>query len=448
MRVLVLGAGDVGAHVARELSLEGNDVVIVDHRREALESAEESLDVLTMAGDVTQWSTLEAAEVKQAELVISVTGSDEVNVVSAALAASLGARRTVARVDAPRFYRTEAGVERGVLGIHSLLCASRLVSEELVRLIERIDATYVGNFAGNAVQVCLLPVLDGSPALGKSPDEVGLGKHIALSAVARDGLLRPVEDIVRLELDDALLLSGAPTDVVELLPELRSHRDPRRAVVVGGGDVGFQLSRLLTRSERRVQVIERDRVRCEVLAESLSKLEVIHGDGTNIACLRDEHVEGSDYIVSVTRADEVNLMVSLLAHDLGVPQAYALVHRPGYADVYAHLGIHGTAGPHDVIVRMARWLRPHRGALSSEQLTGTGHHLFEFQLGSSLERVTTVRDLGLPAESVVVGLARSMKSMPARPGTKLEPHDNLIVAAPAAAGGEIGRAMTRAGGRR
>ena len=181
MRVVVLGAGEVGTHVGRELSQEGNDVVLVDRRADALSRAEESLDALALAGDATHWAVLEAAEVGRADLVVAVTGSDEVNVVAAALSAKLGARRTVARVDAPSFYRTGGGVERGVLGIHSLLCASRLVSEELLRLVEQLDARYVGNFCGNALQVALMPVLDGSQALGRSPQDLKLPKGAALA---------------------------------------------------------------------------------------------------------------------------------------------------------------------------------------------------------------------------------------------------------------------------
>jgi len=448
VRVVVLGAGEVGAHVARELSLEGNEVVLIDSSREALNRAEESLDVLTLAGDATHWSVLDAAEVQRADLVVSVTGSDEVNVVGAALAAERGARRTVARVDAPRFYQTSGGVEKGVLGIHSLLCASRLVSEALVRLVEQIDATYVGNFAGNGVQVCLLPVRDDSVMLGTAPLELKVGKEVVVTGVVRDAALRSPEQIVRMELDDAVLLSGPPGAVAETIQTLRGDRAGRRAVVVGGGDVGYQLCRMLHGSEKRVQVIELDRARCELLSEQLPGVEVIHGDGTSIACLRDEHVQSADYLAAVTRADEVNLMVSLLAHDLGVPRALALVHRPGYADVYAHLGIHGTAGAHDVISKMVRWLRPHRGALALEALTGTGHHLFEFQLTETLDRTLTVRDLPLPPDAMVVGLAREMRNIKLTPATVLAPLDNVVVAAPVTTARELDRRFAKIGGKR
>ena len=446
MRVVVLGAGEVGTHVGRELSQEGNDVVLVDRRADALSRAEESLDALALAGDATHWAVLEAAEVGRADLVVAVTGSDEVNVVAAALSAKLGARRTVARVDSPSFYRTGGGVERGVLGIHSLLCASRLVSEELLRLVEQLDARYVGNFCGNALQVALMPVLDGSQALGRSPQDLKLPKGVTVAGLVRDSAWRPVADLNRLEIDDALVLSGTPISVASAVQYVRASREGQRAVVVGGGDVGYQLCRMLSSGDRRVQVIERDRSRCEVLSESLRGVDVIHGDGTSISCLRDEHVESADYLAAVTRADEVNLMVSLLAHDIGVPRAFALVHRPGYADVYAHLGVRGTAGTHDVIAKMVRWLRPQRGALATVPLPGTGHHLFEFQISEYLPKPLALEELGLPPEAAVVGLARDGANAGLASG-RVQALDNLVIAAPVTAARQLEKRMSRVGGK-
>ncbi len=447
MRVVVLGAGEVGTHIGQELSSAGNEVILVDRVSDALHRAEEQLDALTLKGDVTHWSVLEAAEVARADLVVAVTGSDDANLVSAALSADLGARRAVARVDDPSFYRTGGGLERGVLGIHSLLCASRLVSEELLRLVEQLDAKYVGHFCGNAVQVALMPVTLNGPLLGQSAADLKLPKGVVAVAAVRDATLRPVADLNRLEVDDAVVLSGKPLAVAGAVQALRGSQEPRRAVVVGGGDVGFQLCQMLSSSAKRVQVIERDRARCELLSEALRNVEVIHGDGTNISCLRDEHVESADYLAAVTPADEVNLMVSLLAADIGVPQAFSLVHRPGYASVYAHLGIFGTAGPQDVIAKMVRWLRPHRGALATEPLLGTGHHLFEFQMGAHISKPLTVAELSLPPEALVVGIAREGACVPVVTGARIHSHDNLVIIAPVTAAREVEKRVARAGGK-
>lgn len=429
MRISIFGAGDVGAYLAREFS-RGHEVVLVDRDGAALARAEEDVDALTVVGDATHRSVLTAAEVARCDLAVAVTGSDDTNLVIAGLAAALGAERTVARVDAPAFYTSAAGVEPGVLGIHSLLCASRLVSEELARLIECTEASFAMHFAGNALQVAVLPLPNDSPALGLPATHANLNQHAQVVGVVRDSTLRLPEAIERLELEDALLLSGSPKRVQLGARSLRREKRERRAVVVGGGDVGLQLATMLLGTEHEVQIIEHDRDRCQVLAETLPGANIVHGDGTSINFLRDEHVDSADYLVSVTRADEINLMSSLMGINVGVRHTFALVHRPGHAEVYAHLGISGSAGTHDVITKIVGWLMPHKGAVASHTLPGTGHLLQEFVVGSASGATVPIRRLGLPPDCWIVAASRNGRALPTGLGPELTAHDRVVVALP------------------
>ncbi len=446
MKVVIVGAGDVGTYLARALSARGAEVVVVDRRQDALNHVEEQADVLTLLGDATHWAILREARVDQADITLVMTSSDDANVVAAALANHEGAKRTVARVDDPNFYRTAAGVEAGILGIHAVLCASRLVSQELLRMVYAVDAEFIGFFAGNAAQVALVRVGDGSPLRGGKATGVALphGAHVA--GVVRDLVLRPCEEIGQLEADDLVLLGGGRS----LDPAIRAvsgARQHRRTVIIGGGDVGFQLARGLVDSGRRVQVIEVDLERCQFLARELPEVTVIHGDGTNIHCLRDEAVDRADFVMAVTRSDEVNLMASLLAADLGVPWTYALVHRPGYTEVYSHLGIHGTAGPHEQIWRVVQWMLPATGALTREALPGCTHELFEFQLPGTITAALTLGDLVLPAEAVVVSIVRGNEVLAPRSSLHLEAFDHIVVGAPPSLAGNIQRRVRALGGR-
>ena len=445
MRIVILGAGEVGTHLARELSPRG-EVILVDRSSASLATAEESLDVLTVCGDITHWKTLKSTEIKKSSLVVAVTGSDDANVVGAALAASLGAQRTVARVDAPAFYRTQAGLETGVLGIHSLLCAARLVSEELRRLVTGLDAQYVGNFCGNAVQVCAVAIRDTSTTCGVLPSAIKLPNNVNLLGVLRDGFLRAPVDVGPLEIDDTVLLSGAPSSVLVGARQVGGATG-RRSVIVGGGDVGFQLARMLSETERHVQIIEQDRTRCEFLSESLRDVNIVHGDGTSIACLRDEHIESADYLAAVTRHDEVNLMVSLMAKDLGVPRNFTLVHRPGYSEVYDHLGVRGTTGPHEVIGRMVQRLLPSDGVLASEALLGSGYQVLELALPDPLRGKLRLDELALPAGVFVAGIGRKAAALPITPSTPIAAADGLVVVSPNHLIRDVERRLKRLGGR-
>ncbi|HEU5074942.1 MAG TPA: Trk system potassium transporter TrkA [Polyangiaceae bacterium] len=429
MRISIFGAGDVGAYLARDFS-QGHEVVLVDRDSAALARAEEDVDALTVVGDATHRSVLQAAEVARCDLAVAVTGSDDTNLVIAGLAAALGAERTVARVDAPAFYASAAGVEPGVLGVHSLLCASRLVSEELARLIECTEASFAMHFAGNALQVAVLPLPNDSPALGLPATHATLNQVAQVVGVVRDSTLRVPEAIDRLELEDSLLLSGSPQSVQLGARALRKEKRERRAVVVGGGDVGLQLATMLLGTEHEVQIIDHDRARCQVLAETLPGANVVHGDGTSIGFLRDEHVDSADYLVAVTRADEINLMASLMGINLGVSHTFALVHRPGHAEVYSHLGISGTAGTHDVITKIVGWLMPHKGPVASHSLPGTGHLLQEFVVGGTPGVAVPLRRLGLPSDAWVVAASREGRALPVGQGPTLTTLDRVVVALP------------------
>lgn len=445
MRVAILGAGEVGRFVARELSTIGHDVVLVDRNTEALRTADEHADVLTIQGDATHRATLRTAGVPDAALVVAVTGSDETNIVAAGLALSIGARRSAARVDDPEFFETHAGVEAGVLGVQQILCASRLVADELVRLVARLDTEYVGHFAANAVQVASLSVNRCRHVTGRNATDIAPGPGVTIAGVVRDGSLRSPRLVERLEDDDALLLSGAPENVLKGITKLRGNGAPRRAIVVGGGDVGSQVARHLSVAFSPVMLIEQDPRRCEDLARNLAGVHVVHGDGTALSVLQDERAETAEVAISATRADEVNLMSALMLRDLGVRCVFALAHRPGYANIYAHLGIHGTAGAHEALLRVVRRSLPGAGILGQETLTGSRHDLVELLLPGQIPQNLRVADLSLPPQSEFVALVRHGQPLAWRAETNLERRDILIVAAPSHASRQLQRSIRRLG---
>lgn len=445
MKVAILGAGDVGGFVARELSSIGHDVVLVDRKLEALRVADERADVLTLRGDVTHRAVLRQAGVADAALVVAVTGNDQTNIVAAGLALSIGARRTAARVDDPGFFETGAGVEHGVLGVQQILCASRLVADELVRLVVQLDAEHVGNFAANAVQVALLSVNQCRRVQGRSASEVDLGTSVVIAGVVRDGALRAPSSVERIEDDDALLLSGAPGSVLKAISVLRGNAERRRAIVVGGGDVGSQVARRLSVSFDRVMLIEHDPHRCDELARNLDGVSIVSGDGTAISVLKDEHAETAEVAISTTRADEVNLMSALMLRELGVRNVFSLAHRPGYADVYGHLGIRGTTGAHDALLQVIRRALPGAGILGREPLTGSRHELLELLLPGRVPPNLRVADLTLPPQTEFVALVRQGNALPWRAETVLERRDILIVAALPHASRQLQRLVRRLG---
>lgn len=440
MRIVLIGGGGVGRHLAGSLGHEA-EVIVIDPDPNALSEVEEGVDALTLRGDGTHRGSLRQAEVHRADLVVAVTGSDTVNVAAAALATDMGARRSVARVDDPGFFDTPAAYERNVLGIHALLCASRLVSGELLKMLTGGDCRDSFSLAGGALHAVVVEVPPESPALGQVPNKLRTQGTEAVRAVVRGTRVRGVAEVGEVEAGDALLVVGRPVAVARVVRHVH-QRDAARAVLIGGGDIGSQLATFLAEFEDDVRVVENDRARCEQLAASLPDVRVIHGDGTNLALLRDERIGMSGSLCAVTKSDEVNLMASLLGRELGVRRTLALVHRPGYAPVYDHLGIDGTTSAHEVLSRVLQWLMPDRMIVRSAELTGSDHEIVEMRVPHLRRKRVGARDLPLPPGALLLGVLRGHDEL-GRIDDDLAGHEHLLLVIRSGQRRELERSLAR-----
>lgn len=438
MRIVIIGAGEVGRHLARSLQTEA-ELILIDNDARELAEAEEGLDALTLVGDGRHRSVLRKAEVHRADLVIAVTPNDSINLVSAALARALGAARTVARVDDPAFYDSERGIEVGVLGIEASLCASRLVGVELLRMLAAIRARQVLPCAAGLVQIASHVIGEDSPLLARSRARAPAWPE-PIRAIVRMGQLRSIAEVEHAEVGDVALLAAAPLSLLELLHSLTPGAGGLRSTIVGGGDVGMQLASLLGPRGLLDRLIERDRSCCWTLAERLDSVQVLHGDGTSIAFLRDEQVGRADALLAVTGSDEANLMTSLLGREIGVDHVFALVHRPGYAGVYSHLGVSGTVSPHETIAQVIQSLLPRGMMLGTHRLDDLGVDVVELRPGVAGLRVA---DIPLPPGALPLSIAGREVVIP-RPRSTLAIDDVLVIALPSGRVGMLEKTLRRA----
>jgi trk system potassium uptake protein TrkA len=436
LRIVIIGAGEVGRHLGQSLQAEA-ELILIDANARALASAEEGLDALTLVGDATHRAVLRKAEVHRADLVVAVTANDAVNLVIAALSRELGAARTVARVDDPSFYETDRGFEAGVLGIEASLCASRLVGMEFLRSLASVRARQVVACVGGLVQVASHVLSEDSPLLTQSRARATTWPE-SIRAIVRTGQLRPSSTVEHAELGDVMLMACGPLELLELLHELTPAAGKLRTSIVGGGDVGVQLAELLGPRGFLDRLVEVDRTRCWALAERLHDVQVLHGDGTNIAFLRDEQIARADALLAVTGSDEANLMTSLLARELGVERVFALVHRPGYAGVYSHLGVTGTVSPHETIAHVMRGLLPRGVIIGRHPLSELGVDIVELRPGAGVR----VGDLPLPSGAIPLVIAGRRIASP-KPRTALEADDVLVVALPSGRVVELEKSLKR-----
>ncbi len=427
MKIVIVGAGDVGSFLAKDLSQRSEDVIMIDNDRKALERVEETTDVMTFKGDGTFRKHLKEAGADTADLVVGVTNHDDTNLVVTSLASSMGAKRTVARVDAPEFFLTTGGIERHVLGSFAIVCASRLVSAELLRLVRKIDMDFVENFSSDSISIALISVNESFRYLDKPASDVDLGQNARLIGIFRDGELRYPSDLAHLYNGDKVLVASKLEKLPLTLQRL-SKTPGKRAIIIGGGDVGYQLAQSLQKAENSLTVIDIDRSRCQFLADNLDNVTIVHGDGTSLGLLQEEHVGMADYTLSVTKADEVNLMSSLITQEIGVSHSYTLVHRPGYSHIYEHLGIKGTTSAHQLISQAVNKYFPNQVILTDAPIPGTEYLVGEFQVPYQLKsKSLKISELILPPGCYLVGISRNEEFYFGNENSEINAGDVLII---------------------
>ncbi|WP_254522504.1 Trk system potassium transporter TrkA [Natrinema caseinilyticum] len=347
MRVIVVGAGQVGSNIAESLDDEHN-VVVIDTDPEKVESITYSHDVLAIEGDGTSIETLEQAGIENAGLVIASTDVDETNVVVCGAAKAVGTPFTIARVKKTNLLRTWEH-SAGAFGVDFMVCTNLQTAETIVRIAGLPGAHDVDTFAGGLVRMAEFEVATGSPIAGETVSEADRYASLTFAALLRgDDVIVPTGDTVIRE-GDAVVVIGSEESVRAfagtLTPE-PSLEDVNEVVIVGGGEIGYQTARLF--EEERgldLRLVERDPVRARKLAEMLPETLVLQSDATDIDFLVREHVDESDLVVATLESDEKNLLVSLLAKQIGAERTIGVVEAGEYVDLFETVGIDVGVNP-------------------------------------------------------------------------------------------------------
>ncbi|MCI0697076.1 Trk system potassium transporter TrkA [candidate division KSB1 bacterium] len=348
MKVIVIGMGEVGKYIASVLSKEKHDVIILDANAAALAKAEEMMDVMALHGHGASIKTLRQAKVEEADLVLGVTGRDEINLLAAITAKQLGAKRTVARVS-NRDYLGDAdrGFYHNLLGIDLAISVQILVANEIKKLIKSIGAVAIEDFADNRVEMMQIAVEEELAVVKKPLRDIDLPDDCLVAAILRNENVIIPSGADEIWPGDEVFLIGTIENIPRLEKMFGKKREHgiRKVVIVGGGDVGFSVAKLLERESIDVILIEQNGERCEELSQKLHHAVIINGDGTDIGLLREEKMEHCDVFVAVSGNDEENLASGLLAKNLGAKRIVVLVDKPDYVPLYELLGIDATVTP-------------------------------------------------------------------------------------------------------
>jgi len=435
LKIVILGAGQVGSTVAESLVSEANDITVVDLDADRLKNLQDRFDLRTVLGGAAQPSVLQSAGIEDADMVIAVTQSDETNLVACKIAEVLfNVPTRIARIRAADYLDDEQILGPNGFAVDYTIVPEQVVTDYIVRLVEFPEALQVLEFADGRVSLVAVRAYEGGPLVGHPIRELRdhMPKRDArIAAIFRgDRAIVPEGDTV-VEAGDEVFCLAATEDIREVMRELRRLDKPvRRVMVAGGGNIGLRLACALEQ-DYVVKIIDRNKKRCEQLSSRLDHALVLQGDSTDESLLESENVDEMDLFVAVTNDDENNIMSCLLAKRMGARRVVALINRRAYADLLEAGRIDIAISPAQVTigsllqhVRRGDVTRVHslrRGA--AEALEAIVHGDRE----SCKVAMHRVEEIELPKGATIAAVVRGRQVMMAHHDTVIEPEDHVIV---------------------
>lgn len=428
-RYVVMGAGEVGFHLARTLSQEGHNVVVIEPDPEKRERAVEELDVAVVVGNGAHVPVLEAAGVADSELFMAVSSADEANLAASLLAKRLGARRTVVRVGVAEDVTTHRRLYEEVFRVDLLLSTQLLATTRILNHIHGLSTTGVEYLAQGKVQLRKIHLEAGSILTRRPLRDVSMPSGSIVVAFFRgEELIIPSGADRAQPGDEALIL--ATTEVIGKVERMISshHTALGTVVIAGGGGTGRTVARSLAGRAAKVKIIERDRARAESLAAQLPGCEILLGDATDVTLLRAERIASADAFVALSGNDERNLMASLLAQEHGVERVIALVERGETSHLWQRLGLMKIVSPRAITQeRIARYIKQGYNAHIVSLQQGTAQVLERRLAPASPAAGVTLAQMNPPRGMIVGAVVRGEKVFVPRGKDRLEVGDTVIL---------------------
>lgn len=433
MSIIIIGAGEVGYHLARRLSQEKKDVVVIDRDWEKVRRVQNTLDVQAIHGSGSSISVLRQAGISEAGLIIAVTNSDEVNMISC-LVAGLQDRvpKKIARVRDPEYSALFPLFGKEHLDIDFIINPDQEVVEMILKLMEVPGTVEVADFAEGRVRMVGLPLPENHPYLGKTLAEIRRihpPSSFLITAIQHGEKVFVPKGQDVLAAHDLVFIVSARDKVEEALGSLGFQRPPiRRVMILGGGLIGFQLAQRLEEQGIQVKIIEQDEARCLEIAEKCSRAIVLRGDVTYQDILAEENVGEMDTFISVTEDEETNVMISLLAKRMGTRRVMALINKVAYSPLVHSLGVDVLISPRLAAVnRILQFIR--RGKiLSVATLPEENAEAFEAVALETSDLVGhPLREVHFPKEAILGALVRREKVIIPGGATVVEPGDRVVI---------------------
>lgn len=435
MKIIILGAGQVGSSVAENLASEANDITVVDTDVRRLHELQERLDIRTVVGRASFPSVLTRAGGQDADMIIAVTNSDETNMVACQVAYTLFRTPTkIARVRASEYLVQPELFSQESLPIDVLISPEQEITNYVQRLIEYPGALQVLDFAGGKVRLVAIRAYYGGPLVGnelRTIKEHIPGVETRVAAIFRRGKPIIPEGNTVIEADDEVFFIAARKNIRAVMSEMRRLDKPcKRVIIAGGGNIGTRLAQALEQTYQ-VKVIDHNVDRCKYISEQLERTIVLCGDAADEELLLEENIENADVFCSVTNDDEANILSGMLAKRLGARKVMTLINRSAYVELVQSSAIDIAISPHQATigsllahVRRGDVVVVHslrRGAAEAIEAIAHGDRRTSKVVGRSIQEIK------LPAGTTIGAVVRGEEVLMAHRETIIEPGDHVIL---------------------
>ncbi len=435
MKIIILGAGQVGGTLAENLAVEQNDITVVDTDQSRLRELQDRIDIKTVSGHGSFPSVLREAGADDADMLVAVTNSDETNMVACQVAYSLFRTPTkISRIRSSAYLKQKDLFRIDAFPIDVLISPEQVVTTYIRRLLEYPGALQVLDFADERVQLVAVKAYYGGPLVGQAIHQ--LKSHLpdvdtrVAAVFRRNKAIEPTGDTV-IEADDEVFFVAAKAHIKKVMSELRRAEDSyKRIFIAGGGNIGYRLAKALEK-DFNIKILERHPERARYLSENLDRAVVLRGTATDKALLEEENIENTDVFCALTNDDEVNIMSSLLAKRSGARKVMTLINKAAYVDLVQGGAIDIAISPQTATigsllthVRRGDVVNVHslrRGAAEAIEAVAHGDAMSSKVVGRA------IKDIQLPPGTTIGAIVRGDEVIMATGDVVVESDDHVIL---------------------
>ena len=430
MKVMIVGAGKLGYKLAELMDNEDIEVTLVDTNFKTLERINDHLDVLTVAANGIQIGTLKELDIQTYDLLIAATNSDETNTLICSLAKKLKCKKTIARIRNPEFTE-QLDFVKNEMGIDHIINPDLTTAIEIERYLLKSYNFYSDDFAKGKVSMVDFHIGNMNSLVGKKIMNLECLEGLLITAISRNGELIIPNGSTKLLEDDIIYIIGKGKNINILGEKLKINMDKKRtkkAMILGGGKIGYYLAQKLESSNVAVTIVEKDKERCKYLSERLSHALIIHGDGTDVNLLEEENLACQDAFIGVTGYDEQNLLMALVAKQMGVNKTIAKISRPNYINIIDKLDIDVALNPINITASdILRFIRGGKVVSVSLLLGGQGEVTEIIASNDSPIIGKPLSKLGLPKGIIIGAIVHNNEVIIPNGNTIIHPGDRIVV---------------------